>query len=84
MKGEFYQKVAYIGLRNPDGSLLINVPLYVKVSEVNKNGMTDGQEEILHRISEVMIRRYEKQLSEYFQKRKREKRENEITISGRV
>jgi len=25
------------------------VPLYVKVSELNKNGMTDSQEEVMYR-----------------------------------
>lgn len=59
---EFYQKVAYIGLRNTDDSYLLNVPLYVKVSEINKNGLTDMQEELIHRISDIMIRRYEKQI----------------------
>lgn len=62
---ETYQKVAYIGLRNSDGSYLMNVPLYVKISEVNKNGMTEMQEELIHRISEIMTRRYEKQISDY-------------------
>lgn len=62
MAQEFYQKVAFIGLRNPDGSYLINVPLYVRVTELNKNGMTDMQEELIHKISEKMMRRYEKQL----------------------
>lgn len=62
---EFYQKVAYIGLRNTDGSYLLNIPLYVKVSEINKNGMTDMQEELIHRISDVMMRRYEKQIGEH-------------------
>jgi len=65
MEKEHYQVVAYIALRNKDGSM-INVPLYVKVSEVNKNGMTDAQESVMHRISEIMIKRNEKQLSEYF------------------
>jgi hypothetical protein len=65
MKGEYYQKVAYIGLQNPDGSMLLNVPLYVKVDELNKNGMTDMQEELIHRISGVMTQRYERQISEY-------------------
>lgn len=62
---EFYQKVAYIGLRNTDGSYLLNIPLYVKVSEINKNGMTAMQEELIHRISDVMMQRYEKQIGEY-------------------
>lgn len=81
MAQELFQKVAYIGLRNADGSLMLNVPLYVKVSELNKNGMTDTQEKVLHRISEIMIKRYEKQLSEYFAGLKRannENKENEL------
>ena len=66
MEKEYYQAVAYITLRNKDGSPLINVPLYVKVSEMNKNGMTEAQESVMHRISALMIKRNEKQLSEYF------------------
>ena len=57
MAQEFFQKVAYIGLRNTDGSLMLNVPLYVKVSELNKSGMTDTQEKVMRRISEIMIQR---------------------------
>ena len=81
MAQELFQKVAYIGLRNADGSLMLNVPLYVKVSGLNKNGMTDTQEKVLHRISEIMIQRYEKQLSEYFASLERannENKENEL------
>lgn len=75
MAQDFFQKVAYIGLRNDDGSLMINVPLYVKVSELNKNGMTDTQEKMISRITEIMIQRYEKQLSEYFASLKKSKQE---------
>ena len=64
--------MAFIGLRNPDGSMITGVPLYVKVNEVNKGGVTAGQEELMHRISEIMIRRYEKQISEYFANLKKE------------
>ena len=66
MAQENFQKVAYIALRNTDGSIMINVPLYVKVSELNKNGMTDEQEKIIERITETMMKRYEKQISAYF------------------
>ena len=66
MANDLFQKVAYIGLRQPDGTMMLNVPLYVKVSELNKSGMTDTQEKVISRISEIMIKRYEKQLSEYF------------------
>ena len=64
-KQELYQQVACIGLRNDDGSLMTGVPLYVRVSEVKANGLTQMQDELIGRISEVMIRRYEKQIGEY-------------------
>ena len=73
MNGEYFQKVAYIAFDNRDGTLLINVPLYVKVSELNKNGVTDMQEELIHRISEIMIKRYEKQIGEFISKQKKER-----------
>ena len=57
-----FQKVAYIGLRNPDGTYLINVPLYVKVSEVNKNGLTEMQEELIHKVSEIMMKQKQKKI----------------------
>ena len=66
MANDTFQKVAYIGLRQPDGTMMINIPLYVKVSELNKSGMTETQEKVISRITEIMIKRYEKQLSEYF------------------
>lgn len=70
MGKELYQVVAYIALRNKDGSSMINVPLYVKVSAMNKSGMTETQESVMHRISTIMIKRNEKQLSDYFADRK--------------
>ena len=66
MEKEYYQAVAYIALRNKDGSPMINVPLYVKVSEINKSGMTETQESVIYRISALMIKRNEKHLSDYF------------------
>ena len=66
MANETFVKVAYIGLQKQDGSLMLNVPLYVKASELNKSGMTETQESVMHRISEIMIKRNEKQLSDYF------------------
>ena len=73
---EHYTTVAFIALRDADNEL-ISVPLYVKVSEVTKNGVSKGQEELIHKISAVMIRRYEKQISEHFEKLKKEQSENE-------
>ena len=78
MAQENFQKVAYIALRNTDGSMMINVPLYVKVSELNKNGMTDEQEKIIERITETMMKRYEKQISAYFTGLKEKNEKNQF------
>lgn len=75
MAQEQFQKVAYIGLRNTDGSMLLNVPLYVKVSELNKSGMTETQEKLIARISETMLKRYEKQIGNYFSSLKEKSKE---------
>lgn len=77
MANDTFLKVAYIGLNKPDGTMMINIPLYVKVSELNKSGMTDTQEKVISRITEIMIKRYEKQLSEYFASLKKSKKEQE-------
>lgn len=69
---EYYQKVACIGLRNPDDSYQMGVPLYVQVSELNKNGMTDTQKEVIHRISEIMMKHYGRQLADYMAKKQKE------------
>ena len=45
---EQYQKVAYIGLRRKDGSYAVNIPLYVKLDEVDKKEMNESREEIIH------------------------------------
>ena len=78
MANETFVKVAYIGLKQPDCAMMINVPLYVKVSELNKSGMTDTQEKVISRITEIMIKRYEKQLSEYFASLKEKSKKEEL------
>ena len=78
MANDTFLKVAYIGLKQPNGAMMINVPLYVKVSELNKSGMTDTQEKVISRITEIMIKRYEKQLSEYFASLKENSKKEEL------
>lgn len=67
---DMYQKVAYIGLRNADGSYLTNVPLYVNVNELNINGLTDMQEELIHRISSIILQHNQQQFGEFINKKK--------------
>lgn len=68
---EAYQKVAYIGLRNPDGTYQLNVPLYVKLNEIGNRGLSYQQEEIIHKISTIMMKQYESKFSELITRRKK-------------
>ena len=81
---EQYQKVAYIGLRRKDGSYAVNIPLYVKLDEVDKKDMDESREEIIHKVTEIMMRRYEKQLAESFVKIRILIRRLHFLFDGRV
>ena len=55
----------------------MNVPLYIKVSEVTKNGLTETQEELVRKISQIMINRYDQQIKEEIEIKRKEKKSNE-------
>lgn len=78
MEQVHYQQVAYIGVLNEDDSLKFGIPLYVKVS----GDMSTERQKMIQDIATEMLRKYDKQISEYFQKLKREQRENESIVSG--
>lgn len=78
MEQVHFQQVAYIGVLNEDDTLKIDIPLYVKVNgELSKE-----RQKMIQDIATEMIRKYDKQISEYFQKLKREQRKNESIVSG--
>ena len=72
---ETYQKVAYIGLRKEDGSVLIGVPLYIKLKDVQGKTTLKSQDEIISCITEEMMKRYQQQFGEFIEKKKKEKAE---------
>ena len=61
---EQYQKVAYIGLRNAKGGYMLNVPLYIKLDDLNKKEIEQSNEELIRKVTRIMMQRYEKQLAE--------------------
>lgn len=69
---EIYQKVAYIGLRKEDGSVLIGIPLYIKLKDVQDKTTLKSQEEIISCITEEMMKRYQQQFGEFIQNKRSE------------
>lgn len=62
---DIYQQVAFMALRDDKGAFSISVPLYVKVSDVNKNGNTEEEAALMHRVSSVMMKHYDRQIAEH-------------------
>lgn len=73
---ERYQMVACIGLRMSDREEMVTVPLYIKVFEQNGRLLPEEQENMIHRVSECMLQRYEQQLAEFIQKKKQSERQD--------
>lgn len=69
---EIYQKVAYIGLRKEDGSVLIGIPLYIKLKDVQDKTTLKSQEEIISCITEEMMKWYQQQFGEFIQNKRSE------------
>lgn len=65
---ERYQMVACIGLRKSESDEMVTVPLYIKVRAEEGSPLPAEQEDLIHRVSECMIRRYEQQLAEFIKK----------------
>ena len=74
---ERYQMVACIGLRKSESDEMITVPLYVKVRAEEGSPLPEEQQEMLHRVSESMIRRYEQQLADFIKNRQKGEGKNE-------
>ena len=74
---ERYQMVACIGLRKSESDEMVTVPLYVKVREKEGSSLSAEQQEMLHRVSECMIRRYEQQLADFIKNKQKGEVKNE-------
>lgn len=54
--GEIFEEIGFTALRDPDGSFLPSVPMYIRVSKEcynPKTGMSDGEEKLIKDISGV-------------------------------
>ena len=70
---ERFVRVYYVGLFEDDGSLKIGIPLYVKLT----SEMSPQQEQLTIDTAKTLVRKYQKQITEYFEKLKNKEGENE-------
>lgn len=74
---ERYQMVACIGLRKSESDEMVTVPLYVKVRVEEGSPLPAEQEDMIHRISECMMHRYEQQLADFIKNKRKGEGKNE-------
>ena len=74
---ERYQMVACIGLRKSESDEMMTVPLYVKVRVEEGSPLSAEQEDMIHRISECMMSRYEQQLADFIKNKRKGEGKNE-------
>lgn len=68
---EKYRMVACIGLRKSCSDEMVTVPLYIKVRAEEGSPLPAEQEDLIHRVSECMIQRYEQQLADFIKNKKK-------------
>ena len=68
---ERYQMVACIGLRKSESEEMVTVPLYIKVRAEEGSPLPAEQEDLIHRVSECMVQRYEQQLAEFIKNKEK-------------
>ena len=80
MSPKYYIQVGITSMRTPDDEILVDVPLYIRVGEIQPNGLAKVEETILRTITDIVCKHNE-QLVEKIQKNKEIKNEQN-KISG--
>ena len=66
MKKESYKQIAICAMRNADGNgLLLDIPLYIKVGEINAGRITAIEDELIGRVSAEMMKRYDSEIARH-------------------
>ena len=74
---EKYQLIACIGLRKEKSSEIVTVPVYIKLSDSDESAVSEQKEELMHKVSEALMQRYERQIAEIINNKKQGEKTNE-------
>lgn len=74
---EKYQLIACVGLRKGKSSEIATVPVYIKISDSDEREMSGQKEELMHKVSEALMQRYERQIAEIINNKKQGEKTNE-------
>ena len=82
MTNELYIQVGLTTLRSPDDVYFIDVPLYIKVNEVQSSGLARIEESLLKVLNSLVIKKNATKLTEKIENLKKEKMQNGKTIQS--
>ena len=71
MKQDFYIQVGLTTLRCQDDVCLVDVPLYIKVHEIQPNGLAQMEEKLLNTVGEIVAKHNGSKTIEKIEKQKR-------------
>ena len=74
---EKYQLIACVGLRKEKSSENVTVPVYIKLSDSDESAVSEQKEELMHKVSEALMQRYERQIAEIINNKKQGEKTNE-------
>ena len=72
MKSEFYIQVGMTTLRSPDDVYFLDVPIYIKVNEIQPNGLARVEEILLTTMTEIISKHNENKLQDKIKNLKQE------------
>lgn len=59
MSKEVFIQIGVTALRSPTGEFLPSVPLYIKADKLNKSGLSQAEEDVLHNVAGVFAEKHE-------------------------
>lgn len=80
-KQQLYIQVGLSTLRTPHDEVLVDVPLYIRVTEIQPNGLAKVEQTLLETIAEIVSKHNENTIVEKIEKLKENKNEQN-KISG--
>jgi len=72
-KGDKFVQIGVTTVRNFNDTDFVDVPLYVQVSELKNNGLSESEENLLKKVSSALMRIYERKIVQYITETQKER-----------
>ena len=77
MQKEMFRQIGFTIIRNTDDTAFVDIPLYIKVTEVDSNGLTPEERKLVDIVTEIIIKGNELKIADKFASLKKGVKRNE-------